>query len=224
MAAAPSPAASEAAYYQAIEEFFVSRRGDPLLLSNADWLLIRGWRRAGIPLRVVLRGIADALDAHAHSFSRDRKVGSLRYCAAEVEEARERWERALAQGLEPDPDPQGWLEARAAELRGAVSGLGPRASPLAAELAEALRRRAAAPLPRRDLEAWLAVRETALLEALGHDAGRQALERIEAEVEAGLAPYRERMPERVLGQIRADAHARRLLEAHGLRRLSLFHD
>ena len=27
----------EAAYYQTVEEFFVSRRGEPLL-SNADWL------------------------------------------------------------------------------------------------------------------------------------------------------------------------------------------
>jgi hypothetical protein len=91
--AVPDP---EAAYYQSVEEFFVSRRGDPLFLSNADWLLIRKWRQAGTPLRIVLRGIADALDAHAHSFSRDRKVGSLAYCAAEVEVARERWQRALA--------------------------------------------------------------------------------------------------------------------------------
>ena len=45
----------EAAYYREVEEFFVSRRGDPLFLSNADWLLIRRWRRSGLPLRVVLR-------------------------------------------------------------------------------------------------------------------------------------------------------------------------
>ena len=74
----------EAEYFQTVEEFFVSRRGDPLFLSNADWLLVRRWRRAGLPLRVVLRGIADALDGHAHSFSRETKVGSLQYCAAEV--------------------------------------------------------------------------------------------------------------------------------------------
>jgi hypothetical protein len=61
------PADPEAAYYQEIEEFFVSRRGDPLTLSNADWLLIRKWRKEEVPLRIVLRGIADALDGHAHS-------------------------------------------------------------------------------------------------------------------------------------------------------------
>ena len=46
---------------------------------------------------------------------------------------------------------------------------------------------------------------------------------MEAEVEAVLAPYRSRMPEKVIEQIREDARARRLLEAHGLPRLSLFH-
>ena len=97
MREAPADAAlEEAAYYQSIEEFFVSRRGDPLFLSNADWLLIRKWRRAGVPLRIVMRGIGDALDGHAHSWGRKRKVGSLAYCAAEVDAARERWQRALS--------------------------------------------------------------------------------------------------------------------------------
>jgi hypothetical protein len=38
----------DAEYFQSIEEHFVSRRGDPLFLSNADWLLIRDWRQAGL--------------------------------------------------------------------------------------------------------------------------------------------------------------------------------
>src|SRR5512135_639136 len=88
----------EATYYQTVEEYFVSRRGDPLFLSNADWNLVRKWRLAGIPLRVVLRGIRDALDAHAHGWSRGRKVGSLAYCEREVEAARDRWARALSLG------------------------------------------------------------------------------------------------------------------------------
>jgi len=85
---------AEASYYQTIEEFFVARRGDPLFLSNKDWLLVRGWRQKGIPLRIVLRGIADALDSHAHSWGRRQKVASLGYCGSEVEVAFERWQRA----------------------------------------------------------------------------------------------------------------------------------
>ena len=107
----------EAAYYQAVEEYFVSRRGDPLFLSNAEWNLVRRWRLAGLPLRVVLRGIRDALDAHAHGWSRERKVTSLSYCAREVDAARERWERALALGRDERLDAAG-------ALRGFATGLG----------------------------------------------------------------------------------------------------
>jgi hypothetical protein len=223
MAAAATPAAAEATYYQAVEEFFVGRRGDPLMLSNADWLLIREWRRAGIPLRVVLRGIADALDAHAHSFSRDRKVGSLRYCAAEVEAARERWERALALGAGESVDVPGLLGALAGHLE-AARGLGPAGAATAARLAAEIRARAAGIGAASGVEAWLAARQGALLAVLRREATAAALARIEAEVDEGLAPYRARMPERVLAQIRADAVARRLLETHGLRRLSLFQE
>ena len=210
----------EAAYYQAVEEFFVSRRGDPLFLSNADWLLIRKWRQAGTPLRIVLRGIADALDAHAHSFSRDRKVGSLAYCASEVDAARERWERALAfgrvEGVRVDEALAGFAEAL-----DRAPGLGPSAAPLARDLARELRERAAGPADPGALESWLSAQEKALVSALSADAGPAALSAIESAVDAELAPYRERMPARVLAQIRRDSITRRLLDAAGLPRFTL---
>jgi hypothetical protein len=214
--AVPDP---EAAYYQAVEEFFVSRRGDPLFLSNADWLLIRKWRQAGTPLRIVLRGIADALDAHAHSWSRDRKVGSLAYCAAEVDTARERWQRALAfegeEGLRVEDALAGFADA----LEGAV--LGASAAAAARDLARELRQRAGEPPDPAALESWLAAQEKVLVEALTGDGGAPAVAAIEAAVDAELVPYRERMPAKVLAQIRRESVTRRLLEAHGLPRLSL---
>jgi hypothetical protein len=100
----------EAEYFQAIEEYFVGRRGDPLFLSNADWHLARKWRAAGVPLRIVLRGIRDALDGHALSWGRARKVGSLAYCAAQVDAARERWHRALGSPDAGGIDVAGTLE------------------------------------------------------------------------------------------------------------------
>jgi hypothetical protein len=212
----------EAAYYQSVEEFFVSRRGDPLFLSNADWLLIREWRVAGIPLRVVLRGIADALDAHAHSWSRDRKVGSLRYCAAEVQAARDRWERALAGGADEGDDIGATLERlesalAVAQERGSESG-----AVLERIREEMHGRRSAAPGSPREWEGWLAASERALLAAIESDEGPGWTARIEREIEAELAPYRRKMPERVAQQIHDDAVARRVLEARGLPRLSLF--
>jgi hypothetical protein len=217
----PAPADPEAAYYQTIEEFFVSRRGDPLFLSNADWLLIRGWRMAGTPLRVVLRGIADALDGHAHSWGRHRKVGSLAYCAAEVDAARDRWQRALALGEEPGAGPDAALSGFADALEAAP--LHGEARLLATRLALEIRGWAADPPPLRELEPLLAARESALLAGVSALVSAERRAELERAADAELAPYASRMPGPVLAQIRADSIARRVLGEFGIPRLSLFH-
>jgi hypothetical protein len=210
----------EAEYYQTVEEYFVSRRGDPLVLSNAEWNLVRKWRLAGLPLRVVLRGVRDALDGHAHGWSRERKVRSLSYCASEVEAAGERWRRALATGAEPGLDAAEALRGFARDLlRG--RDLGPRARALVGTLAPELEEKAAASLD--EVTPWLVEREARLVEALAQDLGSEGTRALEAEIDAGLARWRERMPARVVETLRRETRARRLLEAHGLPRLSLFH-
>jgi hypothetical protein len=211
----------EAAYYQAVEEYFVSRRGEPLFLSNADWHLVRKWKAAGLPLRVVLRGIRDALDAHAHGWSRDRPVRSLAYCSHEVEAARERWERALTLGRDDGLDAASALAAFARDLEQARD-LGPRATGAAADIAAALRSRSGEG-DLGELTAWLAEQEHRLLQAIRGDTEQEELAAVEAEVDEALARYRDRMPPRVLKQLRAESLARRMLEGHGLPRLSLFH-
>jgi hypothetical protein len=211
----------EAEYYQTVEEYFVSRRGDPLFLSNADWNLVRRWRLAGLPLRIVLRGIRDALDAHAHGWSRDRKVKSLAYCAGEVDAARERWERALALGRDEGLDAAAALRGFASDLERARD-LGPRARPVALEVGRELRERAQAGRL-EEISAWLAEREARLLAAIENDDGREGTAALEAEVDRGLERWRGRMPPRVVDQLRHEQLARRRLEAHGLPRLSLFH-
>lgn len=216
-----APVDPEAAYYQAVEEYFVSGRGDPLFLSNTDWNLVRRWRLAGLPLRVVLRGIRDALDAHAHGWSRDRKVGSLAYCAHEVDAARERWERALALGREEGLDAAAALGGFAADLERARD-LGPGARAVASDLAREMRERADGGRL-DDVTGWLAERETRLLAAISAEEGADRRAALEAEVDAGLERWRARMPARVLEQLRREQVARRRLEAHGLPRLSLFH-
>ena len=208
-------------YYQAVEEFFVSRRGDPLFISNADWLLIDGWKKRGIPLRIVLRGIADALDSHAHSWSRRQKVGSLAYCGSEVDVSAERWQRALALGEEETARlPE--LLARLADGLAAGRELGRLARPLVDAAVRELRERAGRGGDARQTEAWLGERETQLREALIEDDGADAVERLRAEIERELAPYRDRMPRQVQDQVRAEALTRGLFEAHHLPRLSLF--
>jgi len=211
----------EAAYYQAVEEYFVSRRGESLFLSNADWNLVRKWRIAAIPLRIVLRGIRDALDAHAHGWSRERKVGSLAYCAREVETARERWASALTLGHGEGKGPASAVAGFAGQLEQA-SGLGPRARAVADRLAREMRN-GPVPAALAELTGWLAEREARLLGAIAAEEPAAQREAREREVELHLAPWRGRMPARVLEQLRSESLARRTLEAHALPRLSLFH-
>jgi len=212
----------EAEYYQTIEEEFVSRRGGPLTLSNLDWLLMRRWRKAGIPLRVALRGVRDALRAHELSFDRNRPVGSLRYCAHEVEAARERWHHALALGEEQDPD----LSARLERLAHGLEERSDLPSAVRAEIvsiAGELRLGAEKHAAPGEIETRLAAMESRLLRRLRRAVGEQGMASLEAEIEQDLGPYRERMPEGVLLQMRDEGLARRLFERFSLPRLTLFH-
>ena len=211
----------EAEYYQTVEEYFVSRRGDPLFLSNTEWNLVRRWRLAGLPLRIVLRGIRDALDTHAHGWDRKRKVKSLSYCANEVGRAEERWRRAIALGNEPGLDAAAALVGFAHDLRRARE-LGPRGQELAQALARELEERAESG-PLDAVTAWLAEREDRLVEAIAEDAGAERVAVLEAEIDQSLARWRERMPAKVVETLRRESRARHLLEAHALPRLSLFH-
>lgn len=213
---------SEIEYYRTVEDYFVSRRGDPLFLSNPDWLLVHDWRRAGWPLRVVLRGIADAFEGHAHSWARARKVGSLAYCQLSVESAAERWKRALDAG-EPDAD-----EARG-RLPMLVAALATAEAP-EAEVQAALTaaRRAvdgalaALGSPLEDVERGLAEAEGVLVAAIELARPAEAVA-ADSGVDQELAPYATRLPAKVLAQVRHDARVARLLALVGLPRLSVFH-
>lgn len=209
----------EAAYYQAIEEFFVSRRGDPLFLSHADWHRVHKWRKAGIPLRVVLRGITDALTSHSLSWGRHRKVGSLAYCAAEVEAAWERWQRALVLETTESAGVTAFLDGLADSLQTLAARNGT-ASTLAAQLAEEVRSRDQ--MDPGALQAWLRESEGEIVAAFKAQMGPEAVAEVEAAVLADLSPYRSRMPQEVAARIEVESTARRILEAHGLPRFSLF--
>ncbi len=72
-------------YFRAIEEEFVRRRGAPMLLSPRDWSLIEAWRGGGVPLRLVLQGIANVFDSFESRTPGSRRINSLAYCRQEVE-------------------------------------------------------------------------------------------------------------------------------------------
>jgi hypothetical protein len=47
----------EEEYFQLIEDYFIQKRGNPMLLSPKEWALIRDWHEAQIPEEVVFRAI-----------------------------------------------------------------------------------------------------------------------------------------------------------------------
>jgi hypothetical protein len=80
---------SERAYFRAIEDAFIELRGAPFLLSPADWGLIEDWWAHNIPLEVVLAALREVFERREER-GEGRKIQSLRYCAAAVDEA---WRR-----------------------------------------------------------------------------------------------------------------------------------
>jgi len=211
----------EIAYFRDIERAFVERRGDPLFISNADWVFLAKLWKKGVPKRVVLRGMTDAFDAHAHSFARKQKVRSLKFCEDQITAAVDRYRRALqAEG----PSRRG--------LSGAIEALEERVGALPAqpEIAEAV---AAA---RRSLleiavacaadkgfaaDTALSAAEDRLVAAASNALGAAALAAIERASRDATAAYKSRMPANVYETLIGESVRRKTLQRFGLPRFLL---
>lgn len=204
----------EVAYFRGIEEEFLARRGGPLVLSTADWHLMWKWHEAGIPLRVVLRGIADAFEGHAHSWSRDKPVRSLRYCSDEVQRAKERWRRALAlqesEALDSSSAPRSLAEAW--EKARLPSEFDPVREHVVATLH-------AGP-GGEDAAAWLRSLERDVVARFSHGLGNDVMQAIRSAAEADLATYKTRIPARTFESIVRESVTRRLFERLRVPRLA----
>jgi len=222
-------------YFTEIEEHFQRRRGTALLLSTLDWALIETWKESGIPLVAVLRGIDAAFESRAKRPS-PRKVNSLAYCAQEVLSAADDMKEA-AVGVAPagpakesGPEPAelaAYLERNAAQLEAAklpqaAQSIGREAAQTLRDLASALKEAAARP-PLEDLERRLTALEEKLLAALVAASPDEELVRVRAEADHDIAPYRRKLSAAHIGQLHRQYVHKRLLEQHGLPRLSLFY-
>jgi hypothetical protein len=228
-------------YFTEIEERFQQRRGSLLLLSTLDWALIETWKDAGIPLEAVLRGIDSAFDRYHERPSKSRKVNSLAYCSQEVLAAVENMKEA-AVGAEPagkqrsaeagpaPADIAAFFRRNADQLEAAHlperSGISAR--PIAAETASSLRELADT-LPQNPgqrlehLERCLTVMEEKLFAVLLASTPDEELVQVRAQADRELAPYRSKMTAPQIEQLQKQYLHKRLLEKHGLPRLSLFY-
>jgi hypothetical protein len=220
-------------YFTEIEEHFQRRRGTALLLSTLDWALIETWKDAGIPLEAALRGIDATFDHYTARPSKTRKVNGLAFCAQEVLAAAEEMKEAAvgAQPAEKSAQQTGleadqicaFLKKSAAAI--SSTQLGPAVQSSTKEAAESLRELVAAAgrLPLEDLERRLTVIEEKLFAALLAATSNDELLAVRTEADRDIAPYRRHMSAAQIEQLQRQYVRKRLLERHGVPRLSLFY-
>lgn len=219
-------------YFTEIEVRFQQRRGTLLLLSTLDWALIETWREAGVPLEAVLQGIDDAFDKHDQrrekTAGRVRKVNGLAWCAQAVMQAAESMRDAAVGAQKPQTSPEesgfdalrvaAYLNANAALLDAqtdsALQGIGQRLRSLTAELN---------PAETEALEVTLTALEERMFAALMLAATEDELIALRSQASRELAPYRGKMSAVQLKQVTEQFVHKRLMEARGLPRLSLFY-
>lgn len=229
-------------YFTEIEERFQQRRGSVLMLSTLDWALIETWREAGVPLEAVLRGIDDAFNKveakTARAKTRARKINGLAWCAQSVLETVEAMQdAAVGAGLRAAPVVPvesgfetervcRYLEENAMHVEGAtLQGL---VAALATDLVERLRTlareiRAGGRGTLEEIDRTLTVLEERLFAALLTAIPEEELVGLREQAARELAPYRGKMQAVQIKQVQQQFLQKRLLEARGLPRLSLFY-
>ncbi len=228
-------------YFTEIETRFQARRGSILLLSTLDWSLIEAWREAGVPLQAVLRGIDDAFDKYdarlGKARGRLRKVNGLAWCAQSVMQATEAMQEAAVgsetgkgkaaqeSGFEGE-GMAAYLSANADALLSAK--LGDTAMEAVAAIATRLRTlagqlREGVTLNPEEVEAALTAMEARMFAVLTLEANEDDLLALREQAAREIAPYRGKMSAVQIKQVTEQFLHKRLLEAAGLPRLSLFY-
>ncbi len=218
-------------YFTEIEERFQQRRGSLLLLSTLDWALIETWREAGVPLEAVLRGIDDAFDKHdaqkTRAKGRTRRINGLAWAAQSVMRAaeatvdaatglpRSAGEAQAESGFEGDR-----IAAYLLKNAGALEAVGG-GEATAMRLRELAATAATADL--EQLDRTLTVLEEKMFATLLAGAPEEELVALRAHAARELEPFRGRMQAVQIRQVQQQFLQKRLLEARGLPRLSLFY-
>jgi hypothetical protein len=211
-------------YFTEIEEHFQRARGTGLfLLSPLDWALIESWKNSGVPLEAVLRGIDAAFEKWRARPSRARfqKVNSVAYCAQAVAEEAHSLAAGGTRTKREAPPPFSLDDVRAHVQRNAdalrTAGHG--------DLAESLERLNLEELYRdlEQLEQRLTAIEEKMTARARAAASEDALFEARRSLDQELKPYRGKMSTEQLATLERQFLDRKVLEAAGLPRLSLFY-
>jgi hypothetical protein len=239
-------------YFTEIEGEFVKRRGSHMLVSPLDWMLIETWKRRGIPLHIVLRGINSSFDGYEQRLKRGRKVNSLFFCQQEVEalfqeyvESRVGSAQGVGSAMPQNGDGASQKDSGAPQFGSASVTEFLKAQCEALWRLEAKHNspifrdtfsRAAERLSQviEDIETSggvspeliemdLMMIEEVILDGLREQAGEEKLEQLRKEADDKLRRYKESMEREVYKQTLDNFVAQRLREIHEIPRLSLFY-
>src|SRR5262245_18769638 len=239
-------------YFTEIEEEFVKRRGSHMLVSPLDWTLIETWKRRGIPLHIVLRGINSSFDGYDHRFNRGRKVNSLFFCQQEVEALFQEYVEsrigaahvagngATQNGNGATQNGNGasqfapaavveFLKSQCEALwRLEEKHLDPALKETLARASERLSQiiedlETSGVFSPELLEMDLMMVEEVILDGLREQAGEDKLGRLRKEADGKLRRYKQSMEQEVYEQTVGNFVAQRLRELHEVPRLSLFY-
>jgi len=221
-------------YFTEIEEHFQRRRGTLLILSPLDWALMETWKDAGITLEAVLRGIDATFDKWERKPSKTRKVNGLAFCAQEVLAATEEMKEAAIGAPAKKTSDAGLEQAAVVEYLSrnadqlARLKLPASAQALAMEAATTLRNLAQqlsqpSAMSMEDVERRLTVIEEKLFAALLASSSDDALYAVRSDADRDLGPYRRKMTAAQIEQLHKQYVHKRLLQQHGVPRLSLFY-
>lgn len=212
-------------YFTEIEDHFQQARGSGLfLISPLDWALIESWKNAGIPLEAVLRGIDQAFEKWRKRPARARiqMVNSLAYCAQAVAtEAQAIANGSVGKNVDPAAAPfeietlRDYVKSNAAALRKAGHE----------DLAASLENLDLAALygDLEQLEQRLTAIEEKMIARLRASASEEALFEARRSFDSELKAYRSKMSADQLAMLEKQFLERKLLQASGLPRLSLFY-
>ena len=119
-------------YFLEIEAHFARRRGTPFILNAKDWMLMKEWQAAGVPLPVVIEALDAVFDKRD---AEGKKVNSLGYCKHAVKELWDERKDLLAgtHGGMPEAGADEALEALASELDSTAPEFGAKVRGLAAK-------------------------------------------------------------------------------------------
>lgn len=201
------------AYARAIESAFIRLRGAPLLLSPEDWRTVEGWRRAGVPLDLVLRTL-EAVFARRIERGAKGRVNSLRYVAPAVEEAWEELAELRAGGHRGEATPVD-VEDRLRRLAEALPAALPGRDELVAAVLAAGERPA-------DAERRLAELEAEFLADLAEGLEPDRRQEIESQIESQLGRWRVRLGAERADELEPQIRRRILRREFELPVLSLF--